>query len=91
MLSFTLVILKDTTLLDSIADFTTQKITWPAQNNKIKKSSPEYFSTKIHTSKKIETDVKVYCTKRWMEDTKNVDHINDNRFEFIDCDWMDII
>ena len=31
-----------------------------------------------------ETDVKVYCTKRWMEDTKNVDHINDDRFEFID-------
>ena len=36
-----------------------------------------------------ETDVKVYCTKRWMEDTKNVDHINDDRFEFIDCDLTD--
>lgn len=69
MLSFTLVILKDPTLLDSIADFTTQKITWPAQNNKIKKYSPEYFSTKIHTSKKIETDVKVYPAKEcyWNE------------------------
>ena len=33
MLSFTLVILKDPTLLDSIADYTAQKITWPAQNN----------------------------------------------------------
>ena len=25
-----------------------------------------------------ETDVKIYATKRWMEDTKNVDHINDD-------------
>ena len=24
-----------------------------------------------------------------MEDTKNVDHINDDRFEFIDCDLLD--
>ena len=32
---------------------------------------------------------KVYCTKRWMEDTKNVDHIDDDRFEFIDCDLLD--
>ena len=32
---------------------------------------------------------KVYCTKRWMEDTKNVDHIDDGRFEFIDCDLLD--
>ena len=36
-----------------------------------------------------ETDVKIYATKRWMEDTKNVDHINDDRFEFIDCDLLD--
>ena len=35
------------------------------------------------------TDVKVYATKRWMEDTKNVDHIIDDRFEFIDCDLID--
>ena len=36
-----------------------------------------------------ETDVKIYATKRWMEDTKNVDHINDDRFEFVDCDLLD--
>ena len=36
-----------------------------------------------------ENDVKIYATKRWMEDTKNVDHINDDRFEFIDCDLLD--
>ena len=38
---------------------------------------------------KNETDVKIYATKRWMEDTKNVDHINDDRFEFVDCDLLD--
>ena len=32
---------------------------------------------------------KIYATKRWMEDTKNVDHIDDERFEFIDCDLLD--
>ena len=37
----------------------------------------------------IKPDQKIYCTKRWMEDTKNVDHIDDNRFEFIDCDLLD--
>ena len=31
----------------------------------------------------------VYVTKRWMEDTKNVDHVDDDRFEFIDCDLLD--
>ena len=31
----------------------------------------------------IKPDQKIYCTKRWMEDTKNVDHIDDERFEFI--------
>ena len=36
-----------------------------------------------------EIDVRVYATKRWMEDTKNLDHINDDRFEFIDCDLID--
>tara|TARA_B100000287_G_scaffold318780_1_gene302574 strand:+ start:263 stop:1234 length:972 start_codon:yes stop_codon:yes gene_type:complete len=35
------------------------------------------------------TNVKIYATKRWMEDTKNVDHITDDRFEFIDCDLID--
>tara|TARA_R100001443_G_scaffold39589_3_gene52963 strand:- start:7208 stop:8176 length:969 start_codon:yes stop_codon:yes gene_type:complete len=37
----------------------------------------------------IKPNQKLYCTKRWMEDTKNVDHINDDRFEFIDCDLLD--
>ena len=37
----------------------------------------------------IRPDQKIYCTKRWMEDTKNVDHIDDDRFEFIDCDLLD--
>ena len=37
----------------------------------------------------IKPDQKIYCTKRWMEDTKNVDHIDDDRFEFIDCDLLD--
>jgi len=35
------------------------------------------------------TEDKIYATKRWMEDTKNVDHIDDKRFEFIDCDLLD--
>ena len=34
-------------------------------------------------------DDKIYATKRWMEDTRNVDHIDDERFEFIDCDLLD--
>ena len=38
---------------------------------------------------KNETDVKIFATKRWMEDTKNVDHIDDDRFEFVDCDLLD--
>ena len=38
---------------------------------------------------KNETDVKIFATKRWMEDTKNVEHIDDDRFEFIDCDLLD--
>ena len=38
---------------------------------------------------KAKHDDKVYCTKRWMEDTKNVDHIDDDRFEFVDCDLLD--
>ena len=36
-----------------------------------------------------EIDVRVYATKRWMEDTKNLDHIDDERFQFIDCDLID--
>ena len=35
------------------------------------------------------SDDNVYVTKRWMEDTKNVNHIDDERFEFIDCDLLD--
>ena len=38
---------------------------------------------------KNETNVKIFATKRWMEDTKNVDHIDDERFEFVDCDLLD--
>ena len=30
----------------------------------------------------IKPNQKLYCTKRWMEDTKNVDHIDDKIFEF---------
>ena len=37
----------------------------------------------------IRLDQKIYCTKRWMEDTKNVDHIDDDRLEFVDCDLLD--
>ena len=37
----------------------------------------------------IRPEQKIYCTKRWLEDTKNVDHIDDKRFEFIDCDFND--
>ena len=32
---------------------------------------------------------KIFVTKRWMEDTKNVDHIIDDRLEFVDCDLLD--
>ena len=35
------------------------------------------------------TQDKIYATKRWMEDTTNLNHINDERFEFIDCDLID--
>ena len=35
------------------------------------------------------TNDKIYATKRWMEDTSNLNHIDDNRFEFIDCDLLD--
>ena len=37
----------------------------------------------------IRPEQKIYCTKRWFEDTKNVDHIDDKRFQFIDCDFND--
>ena len=36
-----------------------------------------------------EIDVRIYATKRWMEDTKNLDHIDDETFQFIDCDLID--
>jgi len=39
----------------------------------------------------IKPNQKIYCTKRWMEDTKNVDHIDDDRLEFIDCDLLDAL
>ena len=35
------------------------------------------------------TKDKIYATKRWMEDTSNIDHVDDERFEFIDCDLLD--
>jgi len=35
------------------------------------------------------TQDKIYATKRWMEDTTNLNHISDERFEFIDCDLLD--
>ena len=40
---------------------------------------------------KAKDDYKVYCTKRWMEDSTNLDHINDDRLEFIDCDLLDAL
>jgi len=36
------------------------------------------------------SDDNVYVTKRWMEDTKNIDHvINNNRIRIVDCDLLD--
>ena len=35
------------------------------------------------------TNDKIYATKRWMEDTANLNHIDNKRFEFIDCDLLD--
>tara|TARA_Y100000361_G_scaffold139844_1_gene143299 strand:+ start:590 stop:1558 length:969 start_codon:yes stop_codon:yes gene_type:complete len=36
------------------------------------------------------TDDVIFATKRWMEDTTNVEHLIDNdRFNFIDCDLLD--
>ena len=35
------------------------------------------------------TTDKIYATKRWMEDTTNLNHIDNERFEFIDCDLLD--
>ena len=36
------------------------------------------------------TDDVIFATKRWMEDTTNVKHLIDNeRFNFIDCDLID--
>ena len=38
----------------------------------------------------IRLDQKIYCTKRWMEETKNLDHVRrKDRLEFIDCDLLD--
>jgi|TARA_B100000073_G_scaffold40118_2_gene30083 GDP-mannose 4,6-dehydratase len=38
---------------------------------------------------KNEPDSKVYITKRWLEDTKNIDHIDTDRLQIIDCDLLD--
>ena len=35
------------------------------------------------------SDDDVYVTKRWMEDTKNIDHIDTDRLRIIDCDLLD--
>ena len=36
----------------------------------------------------IRLDQKIYCTKRWMEETKNLDHVRrKDRLKFIDCDF----
>ena len=36
------------------------------------------------------SDDNVYVTKRWMEDTKNIDHVmNNNRVHIVDCDLLD--
>ena len=38
----------------------------------------------------IRLDQKIYCTKRWMEETKNLDHVRrKDRLKFIDCDLLD--
>ena len=38
----------------------------------------------------IKPNQKIYCTKRWMEDTRNLDHVRlKDRLEFIDCDLLD--
>ena len=38
----------------------------------------------------IRLDQKIYSTKRWMEDTKNLDHVRrKDRLKFIDCDLLD--
>ena len=37
------------------------------------------------------TNDKIYVIKRWMEDTSNVDHIDDDRFQFIDGDLLDAL
>ncbi len=34
-------------------------------------------------------DIKIFCLKRWMEDQSNLNHIMDDRLEFIDCDLID--
>jgi GDP-mannose 4,6-dehydratase len=36
------------------------------------------------------TEDEIYATKRWMEDTQNVEHLIDHsRFRFVDCDLLD--
>ena len=37
------------------------------------------------------TNDKIYVIKRWMEDTSNLDHIDNERYEFIDGDLLDAL
>ena len=55
MISFTLVILKDPELLQSINDYTSQKISWPAVG-KIKDYKTSWFSKNVHTDKEIDVE-----------------------------------
>ena len=68
MISFTLIILKDPILLDSIRDFTLQKFSWPAVD-KISEYNTDWFSSKVHIDKKIKEIIKVYPVKEcyWEE------------------------
>ena len=63
MISFTLVILKDSELLQSINDYTSQKISWPAEN-KVKEYDSNWFSSKVHTDKKLNGIIKTFPLKK---------------------------
>tara|TARA_Y100000590_G_scaffold270442_1_gene303692 strand:- start:8901 stop:10172 length:1272 start_codon:yes stop_codon:yes gene_type:complete len=68
MISFTLIVLKDPNLLQSINDYTSQKISWPAEL-KVKEYDSAWFSSKVHTDKNIEGIIKAYPVKEcnWEE------------------------
>ena len=73
MISFTLIILKDPELLQSINDYTSQKISWPAVG-KIKDYKTSWFSKNVHTDKEIDVETaRAFPLKRcsWeeLEDT----------------------